>query len=67
MSVVGSPPTALEETPGRLDPLGSPGEGGVVMEGVCHAGARPGHHLVAGPEHPLGGGATVGGSGGTCP
>lgn len=49
--------------PGRLDPLGSPGEGGAVREGVGAADARAGHQLVACSEHSRGGGATVAHSG----
>lgn len=39
--------------PGRLDPLGPPGQGGVVLEGVPGAVAGPA------PERPLGATATV--------
>lgn len=72
VSVVGSSQTALKETPGRLDPLGPPRQGRVVVEDV--SGAGEGHCVVMCPEHPLkagapvgGGGTTVGEGGGTCP
>lgn len=66
VSVVGSSQTALEETPGRLDPLGPPRQGRVVVEDVPGAGEGP--HVVVRPEHPVGGGeTTVGEGGGTCP
>lgn len=66
MSVMGSSKSTLKEIPGRLDPLGSPGEGWIIVQDVCGAEGRPGHHLVVRPEHPLGGGTTMEGSGGIC-
>lgn len=57
-SVLGGPQAALQQAPGRLDPLGPPGEGGAIVRCVGVGSALARHYLIAGPQLSRRGGAT---------